>query len=320
MRITEKSGITLSNSDWTLDEEREFRETLFNAVVDHANTFDGMLSRQELGEFSFNGETLRLIDPQGGIWNPGASWTASPALTATLSINTTVSGIYDDQEVADGLWRYDYQAGGSEGKNLKMRKAWELQLPVLWFRQQEFGKRYVPYVVYIVDDFPESGYCLISPDLSLSLAIKRGDEIEKRYALREMKQRLHQPAFRARVLNAYGVRCAVCNLQMGALLEGAHITPDSDPNSSTRVNNGISLCTIHHSAYDAALLGIDTDFSIHIRADVLADSDGPMLRYGLQEMHKRELILPAQRDHWPDLSRLSHRFHQFEMKERMVQR
>jgi len=37
-------------------------------------------------------------------------------------------------------------------------------------------------------------------------------------------------------------------------------------------------------------------------------------------MHKRELILPAQRDHWPDLSRLSHRFHQFEMKERMVQR
>jgi len=303
---------------WTLDQERVFRESLFNKVIELANAHDGMLSRQELSEFVYQEEVVRLIDPQGGIWNPGASWTASPALSATLSINTTLSGIYDDQEVADGLWRYDYQSGGVEGKNTKLRKAWELQLPIIWFRQQEIGRRYVPYLVYVVDDFPELGYCLISPDLSLSLAIKTGDEIQKRYALREMKQRLHQPAFRARVLSAYGVRCAVCNLQMGALLEGAHITPDSDPNSSTKVNNGISLCTIHHSAYDAALLGIDTDFSIHIRADVMQESDGPMLKYGLQEMHGKDLILPSQQDHWPDLSRLSHRFHEFEEKERKV--
>jgi len=303
---------------WTLEQERVFRESLFNKVIELANAHDGMLSRQELSEFVYQEEVVRLIDPQGGIWNPGASWTASPALSATLSINTTLSGIYDDQEVADGLWRYDYQSGGVEGKNTKLRKAWELQLPIIWFRQQEIGRRYVPYLVYVVDDFPELGYCLISPDLSLSLAIKTGDEIQKRYALREMKQRLHQPAFRARVLSAYGVRCAVCNLQMGALLEGAHITPDSDPNSSTKVNNGISLCTIHHSAYDAALLGIDTDFSIHIRADVMQESDGPMLKYGLQEMHRKDLILPSQQDHWPDLSRLSHRFHEFEEKERKV--
>lgn len=303
---------------WTLEQERVFRESLFNKVIELANAHDGMLSRQELSEFVYQEEVVRLIDPQGGIWNPGASWTASPALSATLSINTTLSGIYDDQEVADGLWRYDYQSGGVEGKNTKLRKAWELQLPIIWFRQQEIGRRYVPYLVYVVDDFPELGYCLISPDLSLSLAIKTGDEIQKRYALREMKQRLHQPAFRARVLSAYGVRCAVCNLQMGALLEGAHITPDSDPNSSTKVNNGISLCTIHHSAYDAALLGIDTDFSIHIRADVMQESDGPMLKYGLQEMHGKDLILPSQQDHWPDLSRLSHRFHEFEEKERKV--
>lgn len=303
---------------WTLEQERIFRESLFNRVSELANTHDGMLSRQELSEFVYDGEIVRLIDPQGGIWNPGASWTASPALFATLSINTTLSGIYDDQEVADGLWRYDYQSGGVEGKNTKLRKAWELQLPIIWFRQQEIGRRYVPYLVYVVDDFPELGYCLISPDLSLSLAIKTGDDIQKRYALREMKQRLHQPAFRAKVLSAYGVRCAVCNLQMGALLEGAHITPDSDPNSSTKVNNGISLCKIHHSAYDATLLGIDTDFSIHIRADVMQESDGPMLKYGLQEMHGKDLILPSQQDHWPDLSRLSHRFHEFEEKERKV--
>lgn len=302
---------------WSLEEERQFREDLFLAVIDHANSYDGMLSRQELSEFLYNGNQIRLIDPQGGIWNPGASWSATPSLSATLSINTTLSGTYEDQEVADGLWRYDYQAGSIEGRNSKLRKAWELQLPILWFRQQEFDRRYVPYMVYVVDDFPESGYCLISPDLSLSLTIKTGDEIERKYALRQMKQRLHQPAFRARVLNAYGVRCAVCNLQMGALLEGAHITPDSDPNSSTRVNNGISLCTIHHSAYDATLLGIDTGFKIHIRQDVLHISDGPMLKYGLQQMHGRDLLLPSRKEHWPDLSRLSHRFHEFANGERV---
>lgn len=300
---------------WSLEEERQFREDLFLAVIDHANSYDGMLSRQELSEFLYKGNPIRLIDPQGGIWNPGASWSATPSLSATLSINTTLSGTYEDQEVADGLWRYDYQAGSIEGRNSKLRKAWELQLPILWFRQQEFDRRYVPYMVYVVDDFPESGYCLISPDLSLSLTIKTGDEIERKYALRQMKQRLHQPAFRARVLNAYGVRCAVCNLQMGALLEGAHITPDSDPNSSTRVNNGISLCTIHHSAYDATLLGIDTGFKIHIRQDVLHISDGPMLKYGLQQMHGRDLLLPSRIEHWPDLSRLSHRFHEFANRE-----
>lgn len=301
---------------WSIDEELHFREALFSAVIDHANTYDGMLSRQELSEFLYDGTSIRLIDPQGGIWNPGNSWTISPPLSATLSINTTLSAAYEDQEVADGLWRYDYQAGSIEGRNLKLRKAWELQLPVLWFRQQEFGRRYVPYIVYVVDDFPELGYCLISPDLSLSLAIKMGDEIQKKYALRQMRQRLHQPAFRARVLNAYGVRCAVCNLQMGQLLEGAHITPDNDPNSSTKVNNGISLCAIHHTAFDAALLGIDTDYSIHIREDVLHVSDGPMLKYGLQQMHGRTMLLPKNEDYWPDLSRLSHRFHDFKGKER----
>lgn len=302
----------------SLDDEIKFRLDLFEDVIATANQFDGMLSREELGSYQYLGEKNRLIDPQGGIWNPGASWKISDPLSATLSINTTLSGVYEDQEIAAGLWRYDYQTGGTEGKNAKLRKAWELQVPIIWFRQEELGRRYVPYIVYVVDDYPDLNYCLIAPDLTLSLALKTGDEFQKRYAMREMKQRLHQPAFRARVLNAYGVRCAVCNLQMGPLLEGAHITPDSDASSSTSVRNGISLCKIHHSAYDRAILGIDTSYSIHIRADILKIEDGPMLRYGLQEMHGRNLILPEKEEHRPDLSRLSYRFHDFEKKEKLV--
>lgn len=88
-----------------------------------------MLSRSELGSFTYAGQTIRVIDSQGGIWNPGASWTLGEELRATLSINTTKSGKYEDQEVSGGLWRYDYQSGGTAGKNTKMRKAMELQLP-----------------------------------------------------------------------------------------------------------------------------------------------------------------------------------------------
>jgi hypothetical protein len=76
---------------WTLEEELSLREDLIEKVIAKANEGDGMLSRAELGSFSYGGQTVRIIDSQGGIWNPGASWTLSDELRATLSINTTTS-------------------------------------------------------------------------------------------------------------------------------------------------------------------------------------------------------------------------------------
>ena len=143
---------------WTVGEELAFRDDLIDKVISHANAADGMLSRNELGNFSYAGKNIRVIDLQGGIWNPGASWPFEEPLRATLSINTTLSGKYEDQEMHSGLWRYDYQSGSTEGKNSKMRKAMELQLPLLWFRQQSTGS-YVPYKVYIISDFPNERYC-----------------------------------------------------------------------------------------------------------------------------------------------------------------
>jgi putative restriction endonuclease len=131
---------------WTITDEQAFREDLIDKIILKANENDGMLSRAELGEFSYAGQKIRVIDSQGGIWNPGASWQLGEELRATLSINTTKSKKYEDQEVSGGLWRYDYQSGGTAGKNTKMRKAMELQLPLVWFVQQDSG-RYVPYKV-----------------------------------------------------------------------------------------------------------------------------------------------------------------------------
>lgn len=292
---------------WSLEEESAFREDLIEKVITTANEGDGTLSRAELGEFKYAGVALRVIDSQGGIWNPGNSWPITDPLRATISINTTTSGKYSDQEVSNGLWRYDYQAGSTAGKNTKMRKAMELQLPLLWFVQQENG-RYLPYRVFIVEDFPDKGFCFISPDLSLTRALRSESLIERRYAERTIKQRLHQPAFRARVISAYETRCSICQIRHGSLLDAAHITADGDETSSTSVTNGLSLCKIHHAAYDTHILGIDAEYRVHIRTDILDEVDGPMLQHGIKEMDNRALWLPRRHEERPDRERLSRRF------------
>jgi putative restriction endonuclease len=295
---------------WTITDEQAFREDLIDKIILKANENDGMLSRAELGEFSYAGQKIRVIDAQGGIWNPGASWTLGEELRATLSINTTKSKKYEDQEVSGGLWRYDYQSGGTAGRNTKMRKAMELQLPLIWFVQQDSG-RYVPYKVFIINDFPAEGYCLIAPELSLAAASRSESLIERRYAERTMKQRLHQPAFRARVLSAYETKCAICRLGHGRLLDAAHITPDNDETSSTSVTNGLSLCKIHHTAYDIDIVGIDADYTVHIRQDILNETDGPMLEHGIKEMDKIKLWVPHAQGEKPDPARLEERFLKF---------
>jgi putative restriction endonuclease len=295
---------------WSIDDERVFREDLIEKVISRANDGDGTLSRVELGSFNYAGQKIRLIDLQGGIWNPGASWKVSDDLRATLSINTTNSGKYEDREFPGGLWKYDYQSGGTAGKNTKMRKAMELQLPVIWFVQQNSG-RYIPYRVFIINDFPNEGYCLMSPDHSLAAASRSESLIERKYAERIMKQRLHQPAFRARVISAYETKCAICRLGHGRLLDAAHIVPDSDENSSTSVTNGLSLCKIHHTAYDINIIGIDSNYTVHIQKDVLSESDGPMLEHGIKEMNLVKLWIPRSPKEQPDPEMLDLRFNDF---------
>jgi putative restriction endonuclease len=62
-------------------------------------------------------------------------------------------------------------------------------------------------------------------------------------------------------------------------LDGRHERP-----GLPEVPNGLALCKIHHSAYDVNILGVSPDYRVHIRSDVLREHDGPMLRWGLQEM------------------------------------
>jgi putative restriction endonuclease len=134
----------------------------------------------------------------------------------------------------------------------------------------------------------------------------------RRYATREALFRLHQHRFRAAVLRAYRSRCAVCTLREAALLQAAHIIDDRDPRGAATVINGISLCAIHHLAYDRNLMGIDPEGVIHISQRLLGEIDGPMLREGLQSFHGAAILQPKRADERPDPDRLIVRYTRFQ--------
>jgi putative restriction endonuclease len=288
--------------------ELALRERIMAWVADRATRNGGWLGREELltGYRPDGGEPLALIDYSRGIRNP-------TSFAATLSVVSSVGGPYEDRDSGDGLLHYSYRRGGTEGDNRKLRRALDLGVPLLMFVKPEPGI-YVPVQpVYVVADDEASGTFVIALDEAFRYlpdpAHLTGDQ--RRYALRLARQRLHQPVFRGQVIRAYATRCTICTLGHGELLEAAHIYPDSHPEGRAVTSNGLSLCRIHHTAYDRNLLGITPDHRVHVDADLLAEVDGPMLRHGLQEMHGRTLVLPTRTADRPDRDALAWRYEQF---------
>ncbi len=189
----------------------------------------------------------------------------------------------------------------------------QLGLPVVMLRKVAGGK-FVPVMpVYVVKEEPERRRFLLALDESLRFLPDPSHltEDQRRYAERVVRQRMHQPEFRSRVLGAYELKCAVCDLRKAPLLDAAHITADTEDTGLPVVTNGLALCKIHHAAYDENILGISPDYIVHINRQVLTEIDGPMLKYGLQQMDQRPLWVPRRVVEKPDRDRLAARFDVF---------
>lgn len=282
------------------------REAAVEWVLSRAERSGGVVTRAELEAFQYDGEPIKLIDQSRGIRNPRQ-------LAATISILSSPKGPYDDVETADGLLRYAYREGDPDGSdNRKLRAAHQLGLPLILIRGIAPGV-FVPVApVYVVADRPEQRIFEIAVDESLRLLSGAPlDETQRSYVERLTKLRLHQPVFRARVLQAYESTCAMCRLRHVELLDAAHILPDGHPRGLPVVSNGLSLCKIHHAAYDRDILGVRPDLVVQVRRDVLDEIDGPMLRHGLQEMQGVPLLVPRRRDARPDRAALEERYATF---------
>ena len=134
----------------------------------------------------------------------------------------------------------------------------------------------------------------------------------RRYAEAVVRVRLHQRVFRDRVLLAYGSQCALCRLRHPELLDAAHIRGDAQSGEPI-VPNGIAMCAIHHRAFDWNVLGVRPDYKVEIRGDVLAEADGPTLRYALQGLHGEAIVVPMRRAERPDKELLEERYERFRL-------
>jgi putative restriction endonuclease len=301
-------------------EEIEFREAAF-AWIRARQLRTPFFTREDLSQFEYKGTKHRLIGPFTGIWKV-TSLSDSAIAISTAYVPDGSPRPYEDGEGVDGLQRYKWRGTDpSHSDNRGLRRAMERHLPILWLvgigyvpgtREQLFEPR---FPVYLIGEEQAEHQFVVGLEESQEIVSRNEppavQEIVKRYNERIVKARYHQPLFRARVIHAYQERCAICRLPFTELLEAAHIRPDSQ-GGSTLISNGMSLCKIHHGAYDADIIGISPDYKVQVRESVLATFDGPTLQHSIKEMNGQELRqIPDEKINRPDRELLKERFEKF---------
>jgi len=262
--------------------------------------------------FAFRGRKVPFMNRAFGIYRSAAQ--RGPA---ALSLNSAfVQSRYQDAESEEGVL-YRYQDGPVDNHfNSWLRNAHILRAPLVYFIGSRRNWYRPEYPVFVEEDYPGARSVLLSfgemrGPYDEREPVHLDNAIERRYKLREVSQRLHQVQFRGIVLPAYRDSCAICRLKEMRLLDAAHITADADPLGEPRVSNGLSLCSIHHRAFDQDLVGISPDYEVHVSRKLLDDEDGPMLEL-LKTFHGSPIVLPRQMGARPVREMLAHRFERFQ--------
>jgi putative restriction endonuclease len=110
---------------------------------------------------------------------------------------------------------------------------------------------------------------------------------------------LRTSAFRKAVPRAYGFTCAISGMRIIAagisMVDSCHIIPFSQSHDDT-IGNGIALCPNLHRAFDRHLITIDDDYRLQLKTDFAEAIESD---YGIKKYEGRQLLLPADKKHWP---------------------
>jgi putative restriction endonuclease len=292
------------------------RLAAFQFLGDQVQIHGETLPRRILEQgFIFSGGRIPLISPQGiftprGLEYPLSCCTAPPSMRHPPP--------YADELAEDGTIHYRYRGTDPNHRdNVGLRRAMEDGIPLVYLYGIVPGEYSPVWPVYVIGDDPRhltfnmtADDVTAQPKDKLVLRESAADG-RRQYVTAITQRRLHQAGFRRRVLRAYQERCAICVLRHVELLEAAHILPDTHPDGKPLISNGVSLCKLHHAAFDSNILGIDPDCQIHVRQDVLREHDGPMLRHGLQGIEGQQLHVPRVHEYKPNPSALGIRFEEF---------
>lgn len=302
----------------------DYREAAFRWLKDCVAHEGEVFSWATLRKgFRHGGQQVAII-AQRGIFKPRQ-------MRLPLSITTSPSSPYGDSFGPEFLnYRY-FGQDPAHPDNEGLRLAMKQQVPLVYFHGVMKGRYVAAWPVFVVGDDPYALTFKVAVDDAdfSSLATRErwraGDladplsestlEPRRAYVTRLTRQRLHQTAFRERVLHAYREQCALCRLRYRELLDAAHIVPDRDEGGEPRVSNGMALCKIHHSAFDQFFLTVTPEYRVIVRGDILRESDGPMLLHGLQELHEQRIYVPRGADRRPSSEALAARLQDFLARE-----
>jgi putative restriction endonuclease len=288
------------------------RVAAFNFLKDQTTLHGGsVLPRRVLERgFEFNNRRVPLVGPQGIF---------KPALCELPLSITTVPEVpgkerpYEDEATYEGV---NYRYRGIDPRhpdNVGLRRAMAEGVPLVYFHGHRPGMYHAEWPVYVVRDDPDRlTFTVLAAEPSATEGvIGVGESPRRAYLARLMTQRLHQSLFRMMVLDAYDDACAVCRLRHMELLDAAHILADRHPLGDPIVPNGLALCKLHHAAFDADILGVRPDLQIEVRQDVLRETDGPMLRHGLQGFEGQSISVPRRKALRPNTEFLAERYERF---------
>ena len=294
------------------DVDTQMRMAAFEHVRMLGEIHDHLTGAELKPGFVFGGDRIPLVNPQRGIFKP-------VQMRYLLSIKTVFPKPggkvwYDDQrevhrQIFDGDETIDYAFMGNDpdaADNRWLREAYENRIPIIYFLGIAPGRYQAMLPVFIL------GWDATTLKASVAFSIPDQEALEapqnaaeRRYALRAVKQRLHQASFREAVITAYNGRCALSGLPEPLLLDAAHIVADRDERlGQPVVPNGIPLSKIHHAAFDAHLIGIDPNYRLHVSKRLLMQRDGPMLE-ALKRLNGEAIYLPKRDKDRPDRDRLA---------------
>ena len=120
------------------------------------------------------------------------------------------------------------------------------------------------------------------------------------FAQFEAENKIRKAGFRQAIMRIYKYTCSICQIHIMTLdgesvTEAAHIIPFSISKNDD-VRNGISLCKLHHWAFDKGLISLNKAYKVIVSE--LISERGPT-EWRLKTLQGKEILLPDHKELYP---------------------
>ena len=145
---------------------------------------------------------------------------------------------------------------------------------------------------------------------------------EKKVAKGTRESIMRTRGFRQAVIEAYYYKCAFCGLKINSLkdmsweVQAAHIVPHNEKGRDD-ILNGLSLCHLHHWAFDAGWFTLQDNFRIQVSSKInsLSSDFGKIGNFDFFRIfsdNNSKLLLPKRKEIYPHQKAISwHRENKF---------